>query len=95
MNKHIGDNRKQDPGIRHKLLSAINDLQNTRTLGPDCSLGEEGILDGAAFLCIALQIAFHPADSDELRGNHPSGSGEERLGEVLGGCGGYGSGLEE
>jgi len=38
-------------------------------------------------------LAFHQQAADELRRNQLGGSGEEGLGEVTGGRGGYGSGL--
>jgi hypothetical protein len=41
-------------------------------------------------------LAFHYQAADQLRCHHHSGAGEEGLGEgweLLGGCGGYGSGL--
>jgi hypothetical protein len=41
-------------------------------------------------------LAFHQQAANQLRGDHLSGAGEEGLGErweVLGGRGGYGSGL--
>jgi hypothetical protein len=37
-------------------------------------------------------LAFHQQAANQLRGNHLGGAGEEGLGEVVGGCGGYGSG---
>jgi hypothetical protein len=42
---------------------------------------------------LASGLAFHQQAADELGGNLLGGAGEERLGEVLGGVGGYGSGL--
>jgi len=41
---------------------------------------------------LAIPLAFHQQAADELGGNLLGGSGEERLGEVLGKGGGYGSG---
>ena len=38
---------------------------------------------------------FHQQAGDELGGDHLGGAGEEGLGEVLGGLGGYGSGFFE
>ena len=40
----------------------------------------------------AVCLAFHQEAADELRRNLLGGAGEEALGEVLGGLGGYGSG---
>jgi len=37
---------------------------------------------------------FHQQAADELGGNELGGAGEEGWGEVLGGLGGYGSGLK-
>ena len=42
---------------------------------------------------LAIRLAFHQQAADELGGNQLGGAGEEGLGEVLGGRGGYGSGL--
>jgi hypothetical protein len=45
---------------------------------------------------VAIGLAFHQQATDEIGGDDLGGSGEEGLGEgweVLGGCGGYGSGL--
>ena len=41
----------------------------------------------------AIGLAFHQQAANELGGNDFGGAGEEGLGEVLGGRGGYGSGL--
>jgi len=41
---------------------------------------------------LAIGLAFHQQSADELGGNLLGGAGEERLGKVLGGRGGYGSG---
>jgi len=38
-------------------------------------------------------LAFHQQAADQLGGNELGGAGEEGVGEVLGGRGGYGSGL--
>ncbi len=42
---------------------------------------------------LATFLAFHQQAADELGGNLLGGAGEEGLGEVLGGRGGYGSGF--
>ena len=42
---------------------------------------------------LAIGLAFHQQAADELGGDNLSGAGEEGLGEVLGGRGGYGVGL--
>ena len=42
---------------------------------------------------LAIRLAFHQQAADELGGNQLSGTAEEGLGQVLGGRGGYGSGL--
>jgi len=42
---------------------------------------------------LAAFLASHQQAADELGGNLLGGAGEEALGEVLGGRGGYGSGL--
>jgi len=42
---------------------------------------------------LAIGLAFHQQAADELGCNLLGGSGEEALGEVLGGRGGYGDGL--
>ena len=39
---------------------------------------------------LAIRLAFHQQAADELGGNLLGGAGEEGLGEVLGGRGGYG-----
>ena len=44
---------------------------------------------------LAIRLAFHQQAADELGGNQLGGAAEDGLGEVLGGRGGYGSGLEE
>ena len=44
---------------------------------------------------LAAPLPFHQQAADELRGNLLGGAGEAGLGEVLGGLGGYGSGLSE
>jgi hypothetical protein len=44
----------------------------------------------------AIRLAFYQQAADDLRGDDLGGAGEEGLGEgweLLGGCGGYGSGL--
>jgi len=41
---------------------------------------------------LAIGLAFHQQAADQLGGNELGGAGEEGLGKVLGGCGGYGSG---
>ncbi len=41
---------------------------------------------------LAIGLAFHYQAADQLRCHHLSGAGEEGLGEVLGGRGGFGSG---
>jgi len=41
----------------------------------------------------SIRLAVHQQAADELGGNNLSGAGEEALGEMLGGRGGYGSGL--
>jgi len=41
----------------------------------------------------AVLLALHQQAADELGGDELGGAGEERLGKVLGGRGGYGSGL--
>ena len=43
----------------------------------------------------AVCFAFHQQAADELGGNLLGGAGEEGVGEVLGGRGGYGSGFCE
>ena len=40
----------------------------------------------------AVLLAFHQQAADEVGGDQFGGAGEEALGEVLGGRGGYGSG---
>ena len=40
----------------------------------------------------AVPLAFHQQATDEVGGDLLGGAGEEALGEVLGGRGGYGSG---
>ena len=40
-----------------------------------------------------MLLAFHQQAADELGGDNLGGAGEEGLGEVFGGRGGYGSGL--
>jgi len=42
---------------------------------------------------LAIRLAFHQQAADQLGGDQLGGAGEEGLGEVLGGRGGYGSGL--
>ena len=42
---------------------------------------------------LAIRLALHQQAADEVGGNQLGGAGEEGLGEVLGGLGGYGSGL--
>ena len=42
---------------------------------------------------LAIRLALHQQAADELGGNLLGGAGEEGVGEVLGGRGGYGSGL--
>jgi hypothetical protein len=42
---------------------------------------------------LAIRLALHQQAADELGGNQLGGAGEEGLGEVLGGLGGYGSGM--
>ena len=42
---------------------------------------------------LASGLAFHQQAADQLGGNLLGGAGEEGLGEVLGGRGGYGSGF--
>ena len=42
---------------------------------------------------LTIRLALHQQAADELGGNQLGGAGEEGLGEVLGGRGGYGSGL--
>jgi hypothetical protein len=42
---------------------------------------------------LASGLAFHQQAADELGGNQLGGAAEEGLGQVLGGRGGYGSGL--
>ena len=42
---------------------------------------------------LPIRLAFHQQAADELGGNLLGGAGEEGLGEVLGGRGGYGSGF--
>ena len=44
---------------------------------------------------VARGLTFHQQASDEVGGDMLGGAGEEGLGEVLGGLGGYGSGLGE
>jgi hypothetical protein len=44
---------------------------------------------------LARGLALHQQAADEVRGNLLGGAGEEALGEVLGGRGGYWSGLGE
>ena len=41
---------------------------------------------------LATFVAFHQQAADEVGGDLLGGAGEEALGEVLGGRGGYGSG---
>ena len=41
----------------------------------------------------AIRLAFHQQAADELGGNLLGGAGEEGVGEVLRGRGGYGSGF--
>ena len=38
-----------------------------------------------------MPLVFNKQAADELGGNHLGGVPEEGVGEVLGGCGGYGS----
>ena len=42
-----------------------------------------------------MPLAFHQLAADELGSNRLGGAGEEGLGKVLGGRGGYGSGYCE
>ena len=42
---------------------------------------------------LAIRLAFHQQAADQLGGNLLGGAAEEGVGEVLGGRGGYGSGL--
>jgi len=42
---------------------------------------------------LAIPLAFHQQTADQLGGNLLGGAGEEGLEEVLGGRGGYGSGM--
>ena len=42
-----------------------------------------------------ILLVFHQQAADQLGGDDLSGSGEEGVGEVLGGRGGYGSGFCE
>ena len=42
---------------------------------------------------LAIRLPFHQQAADELRGDHLGRAGEEALGEVTGGRGGFGSGL--
>jgi hypothetical protein len=45
---------------------------------------------------LTIRLAFHQQAANQLGGNLLGGAGEEGLGEsweVLGGCGGFGSGL--
>ena len=42
---------------------------------------------------LAIRLALHQQAADEVGGNQLGGAGEEGLGEVLGGLGGYGSGF--
>ena len=44
---------------------------------------------------LAIRLAFHQQAADELGGDDLGGAGEEGLGKVLGGRGGYGSGFCE
>ena len=44
---------------------------------------------------LAIRLALHQQAADELGGNLLGGAGEEGLGEVLGGRGGYGGGFCE
>ena len=44
---------------------------------------------------LAIGLALHQQAADELGGNLLGGAGEEGLGEVLGGRGGYGGGFCE
>ena len=44
---------------------------------------------------LAIRLALHQQAADEVGGNLLGGAGEKGLGEVLGGLGGYGSGLDE
>jgi len=41
----------------------------------------------------AIRLAFHQQAADEVGGNQLGGAGKEGLGKMLGGRGGYGSGL--
>jgi hypothetical protein len=43
----------------------------------------------------AIRLAFHQQAADELGGDRLGRAGEEALGEVLGGLGGYWSGFKE
>jgi len=43
---------------------------------------------------LAIGLAFYQQAADEVGGNQLGGAGEEGLGKVLGGRGGYGSGLK-
>jgi len=40
-------------------------------------------------------LAFHQPAANQLRGDDLGGAGEEALGEMLGGRGGYGSGFSQ
>ena len=44
---------------------------------------------------LGAPLLFHQQAADELGGDHLGGAAEEGVGEVLGGRGGYGSGLGE
>ena len=44
---------------------------------------------------VARGLTFHQQASDEVGGDMLGGAGEEGLGEVLGGLGGYGSGFRD
>ena len=44
---------------------------------------------------LAIRLALHQQAADEVGGNQLGGAGEEGLGEVLGGLGGYGSGFRD
>ena len=69
------------------------------------TLAVDGGLSGASdkSLCfhnhapqqLASGLAFHKQAADQLGGNLLGGAGEEGLGEVLGGRGGYGGGFCE
>jgi len=58
------------------------------------SLGKRLSFHNHAQQQLAIRMAFHQQAADELGGNDLSGAGEEGWGEVTGGRGGYGSGLE-